>query len=474
MSADLTPYPAMKDSGVPWLGAVPAHWICLPGRACYREKKVPNKGLTETTVLSLSYGNIVVKPPEKLHGLVPASFETYQIVEPGDIIVRPTDLQNDWNSLRFGLSRNRGVITSAYICLCTNEVVTRPYGHLLLHTYDLQKVFYGLGSGLRQNLDWRDFKYLPCIVPSLPEQASIVRFLDYADRRIRRYIRSKQRLITLLEEQKQALIHQAVTGQIDVRTGQPYPAYKPSGVEWLWDVPEHWEVRPAKGYFREADERSEIGSEELLSVSHITGVTPRSEKNITMFMAVSNVGYKLCRPGDLVINTMWAWMAALGVARQTGIVSPSYAVYRPHRSSRLLGEYADLLLRTVPYKSEYICRSTGIRSSRLRMYPEEFLRIKLLCPPPEEQRAIVEIVGKESVDARRAIDLAQGELSLLREYRTRLIADVVTGKLDVREAAARLPDEVEAPEPLDETDTLTDVEEEPTDDLDAVAAGAEV
>ena len=110
------------------------------------------------------------------------------------------------------------------------------------------------------------------------------------------------------------------------------------------------------------------------------------------------------------------------------------------------------MLQTVPYKSEYICRSTGIRSSRLRMYPEEFLRIKLLCPPPEEQRAIVEIVSKESVDARRAIDLAQGELSLLREYRTRLIADVVTGKFDVREAAARLPDAVEGLEPLDEAD----------------------
>ena len=162
MIACSTPYPKMKDSGVEWLGQVPSHWTRLPGRACYREKKVPNKGLAETTVLSLSYGHIVVKPPEKLHGLVPASFETYQIVEPGDIIVRPTDLQNDWNSLRFGLRRDRGVITSAYMCLCTEEAVTRPYGHLLLHTYDLKKVLYGLGSGLRQNLDWSDFKYLPC------------------------------------------------------------------------------------------------------------------------------------------------------------------------------------------------------------------------------------------------------------------------------------------------------------------------
>jgi type I restriction enzyme S subunit len=159
-----------------------------------------------------------------------------------------------------------------------------------------------------------------------------------------------------------------------------------------------------------------------------------------MFMAQSNVGYKLCRPGDLVINTMWAWMAALGVARQAGIVSPSYAVYRPHGSSRLLGEYFDLLLRTGSFKSEYICRSTGIRTSRLRMYPEEFLRIKILCPPPEEQRAIVEVVSKNSSKARRAIELAQSELSLFREYRARLIADVVTGKLDVRDAAEHLPE----------------------------------
>ena len=277
------------------------------------------------------------------------------------------------------------------------------------------------------------------VIPPLPEQTAIVRFLGHADRRIRRYIRAKQKLIALLEEEKQAVVHQAVTGQIDVATGQPYPAYKPSGVEWLREVPEHWDQRSAKWYFREVDDRSKTGSEELLSVSHITGVTPRSEKNVTMFKAESNVGHKLCRPGELVINTMWAWMAALGIAKQVGLVSPSYAVYRPHGSPRLLGEYADLLLRTGTYRNEYTCRSTGIRSSRLRLYPEDFLRIKLLCPAPDEQHAIVEFASKESRNARHTIEVTQDELSLLREYRTRLIADVVTGKLDVREVAAALP-----------------------------------
>jgi len=452
MNAALPAYPAYKDSGVPWLGRIPAHWTQAPGRACYCEKKVPNAGMRETTVLSLSYGQVVVKPPEKLHGLVPASFETYQIIDPGDIVVRPTDLQNDWNSLRFGLSRHRGIITSAYICLHTEDSVTREYGHLLLHAYDLKKVFYGLGSGLRQNLDWRDFKYLPCLVPPLPEQHAITRYLDHVDRRIRRYIRAKQKLIALLEEQKQAVIHRAVTGQIDVRTGRPYPAYKPSGVEWLGDVPEHWDTRPAKYRFREVDERSLTGDEELLSVSHITGVTLRSQKNITMFMAASYVGHKRCQPGDLVINTMWAWMGALGIAKQTGLVSPSYGVYRPLHNSTLLPEYADRLLRIRPYVDEYIGRSTGIRSSRLRLYPEQFLRIHIVCPSVNEQRSILDHIADETNSLNLAIERTQREIALLREYRTRLIADVVTGQVDVRAAAAQLPAEVEEFDALDEAE----------------------
>ena len=112
------PYPAYRPSGVEWLDDVPTHWEVLPGRACYTSEQILNQGMVEKTVLSLSYGQIKIRPEEKLHGLVPASFETYQLVEPGDIICRPTDLQNDWNSLRFGLSRQRGIITSAYIFAC--------------------------------------------------------------------------------------------------------------------------------------------------------------------------------------------------------------------------------------------------------------------------------------------------------------------------------------------------------------------
>src|SRR5258708_5105416 len=149
----LQPYPEYKDSVVAWLGKVPAHWDIRPGFAAYREKQQKNKGMVEKRVLSLSFGRIVIKSDDKLHGLVPASFETYQIVNPGDIIIRSTDLQNDWNSLRVGLVRDHGIITSAYICLSMVGPLLPAYGYHQLHTFDLMKIFYGMGCGLRQTLD---------------------------------------------------------------------------------------------------------------------------------------------------------------------------------------------------------------------------------------------------------------------------------------------------------------------------------
>jgi len=143
----------------------------------------------------------------------------------------------------------------------------------------------------------------------------------------------------------------------------PYPQMRASGLDWLGDIPAHWEVRRAKYSFFESDERSETGEEELLSVSHKTGVTPRSQKNVTMFKAESYIGHKLARPGDIAVNTMWAWMAALGVSRDVGIVSPSYGVYLPRPYAQFEGRFLDYLLRTELYRAEYIRRSRGITVS---------------------------------------------------------------------------------------------------------------
>jgi type I restriction enzyme, S subunit len=208
-----------------------------------------------------------------------------------------------------------------------------------------------------------------------------------------------------------------------------YPSYIDSGLPWLGRIPEHWTVHRAKNLFREVDDRSSTGDEELLSVSHLTGVTPRREKKVTMFMAESNVGHKLCQPGDLVINTMWAWMAALGVSARKGLVSPAYGVYRP-LSGDLLPGYADRLLRTAIYAAEYTRRSTGVNSSRLRLYPDEFLRIPIIIPSKAEQHGIARFIAHLDQLTSRYVRAKQHLLRLLGEQRQAIVHKAITEGMD--------------------------------------------
>ena len=208
---------------------------------------------------------------------------------------------------------------------------------------------------------------------------------------------------------------------------KPHAAYKDSGQDWLGSIPAHWSLLRAKRLFREVDERSKTGKEELLSVSHLTGVTPRRLKTVTMFMAESNVGHKVCRPGDLVINTLWAWMAALGVTRHTGLVSPAYGVYRPIDSSGILPAYADHLLRTPMYAAEYQRRSTGVNSSRLRLYPEQFLRTSVLVPPIDEQALIVRFLNWANANLERMIRAKRKTIALLTEQKQAIVHRAITG-----------------------------------------------
>ncbi|WP_320056483.1 restriction endonuclease subunit S [Desulfuromonas thiophila] len=210
----------------------------------------------------------------------------------------------------------------------------------------------------------------------------------------------------------------------------PYPEYKDAGVSWVGSIPAHWPEKRAKYYFKEIDDRSLTGDEEMLSVSHITGVTPRSQKNVTMFKAESNVGQKRCQPGDLIINTMWAWMSALGVSNHAGIVSPAYGVYRPRSNQDYDYYYLDSLLRIGGYRSEYICRSTGIRSSRLRLYPDKFLSMTVVCPPQEEQQTIARFLKAQDRLFRKFIRNKRRLIELLKEQKQNVINQAVTRGLD--------------------------------------------
>lgn len=205
----------------------------------------------------------------------------------------------------------------------------------------------------------------------------------------------------------------------------PYPSYKTSSLSWLGQIPAHWTEKRTKWFFREVDERSDAGAEELLSVSHITGVTPRKQKDVNMFLAESYEGYKLCSPGDLVINTMWAWMGAMGVSRHRGIVSSAYGIYR-QRGQEFAPEFLDCLARLPGFVYEYGRRSKGITPSRARMYPADFFEIPFPCPPHAEQQEIVRFLETKQREMQTFISNKRRMIELLNEQKAALINQAVT------------------------------------------------
>jgi len=440
LGAGLKPYSEYKDSGLPWLGRVPGHWQTAPGFAAFRKKQIKNIGLKEKRVLSLSYGRIVVKP-EGLRGLMPDSFETYQIVEPGDIIIRSTDLQNDKTSLRIGMVRDRGIITSAYICMKITAAVLPEFGYQLLNTYDLCKVLYGMGSGLRQNLAWTDFKRMPVFLPSLEEQAAIVRFLDHALLRLDKAIRAKRKTIALLNEQKQAIIHRAVTRGLD-----PDVKLKDSGIPWLGQIPAHWEICRVKDQFLCLNPRriplSSVDRGAMTSHQYdyygASGVIDKVEDFLfdDELLLIAEDG------ANLVLRNLPLAIIARGkfwVNNHAHILKP--------KGCNL--EYMAGYMETLNYQPWI----SGAAQPKLTK--DRLMAIAIAVAPATEQSAIVQHYTEQTQPLISTIKTTVREIELLREYRTRLIADVVTGKLDVRDAAARLPQVEDAP--ADEIE-LADIE----------------
>ena len=467
----LKPYPATKDSGVTWLGDVPKHWKIMPALAVYRPRQIKNIGLIEKIVLSLSYGRIVVKPPEKLKGLVPESFETYQIVDPGNIIVRTTDLQNDQTSLRIGQAKDRGIITSAYMCLEAKSLVSSEFAYQYLNAYDLLKVIYGYGSGLRQNLDFSDIKRMPVLVPPRDEQAAIVRFLDHADRKIRRYIRAKQKLIKLLEEQKQAIIHRAVTRGLD-----PNVQLKPSGVEWLGEVPEHWEIKKVKqatkilrGKFTHRP-RNDPSLYDGPFPFIQTGEVARAEKIITHYRQTLNArGLAVSKmfPSGTLVMTIAANIGDVAVLDFEACFPDSVVGFIPRGGVER--DFLYYLFRAM--KSELLSEAPVNTQGNLNV--DRIGSMPIALPPAKEQFSIVLSIEADTARLSDGINHTRHEIELLHEYRTRLIADVVTGKLDVSEAAAQLPNEEQEFQQVDESDEISDAENDGFDDLDEGTEEAE-
>lgn len=266
---------------------------------------------------------------------------------------------------------------------------------------------------------------VPVPLPPIPEQRVIADYLDHEIAQIDTLVEEQQRLIELFSERRAATIDRIVW------QGLESAEMAPTGMDSVSAAPAHWRRLRNKNLLAESTMLSKEGSEELLTVSHLTGITPRSEKTVNMIEAESLVGYRLVQSGDLIINTMWAWMGALGISRLDGVVSPAYGVYRPLPGAGIDPTYFDYLYRSRPYVVEMTRHSRGIWESRLRLYPDVFLRLPIVLPPLDEQRAIAAYLVEQTAKVDTLIAEAERFIELARERRSALITEAVTGQIDV-------------------------------------------
>lgn len=458
MIEGLKPYAEYKESGHRWLGSVPTHWSVLPNRALFDEVKDRNHPTEEMLSVTITRG--IVRQKGLLEGSSKKDSSNlnkgaYKLVQPNDIAYNK---MRAWQGA-LGASALRGIISPAYVVMRARKDTNPWFYHNLYRTpsfaKEAERLSYGITSDM-WSLRPEHFKVIGSVLPPPDEQAAIVRFLHHANRKIDGFIHAKRKLIGLLNEQKQAIVFRAVTRGICANV-----SLKPSGIPWLGDIPAHWVISPARGLFKEVIDRGHAG-EQMLSVTIKRGVITQAqllESSIKRDSSRQDRGaYKLVCVGDIAYNKMRAWQGSFGASGLKGIVSPAYVVIRPRNGVGY--RFYHYLFRTPAFAKEAERWSYGIASDMWSLRPEHFRLIMLPLPGITEQDEISDHLDGELVSYNTAIARTGREIALMQEYRTRLTADLVTGKLDVREAAAELPatpvDTAAEPapeEPLEESET---------------------
>ena len=465
MSADLPPYPEYKDSGVPWLGDVPKHWAVLPNRAIFTEvndRDHPDEQMLSVTITAGVIPQRALLTDSSKKDSSNQDKSAYKLVRPGDIAYNK---MRAWQGA-LGVSDYHGIVSPAYVVERPREGADPRYLHYLLRTpafaKEAERWSYGITSDM-WSLRPEHFRVIYGCLPPLPEQTAIVRFLDHKDRRIRRYIAAKKKLISLLNEQKQAIIQHGVTRGLD-----PAVRLKPSGVEWLGDVPEHWDIRRIRtcvesvtaGLWGE-DPSGANSADHIVCVRvadfDMDHLVVNHRRLTTRALPLSARESRRLGPGDLLIEKSGGGDAEpVGRVVRFSLLEPAVCSnfvvrLRPLpivRSDFLL--FVLTLLQSTRRNIPSIKQTTGIQNLDLRHY----FATSMAVPPLGEQDAILAKVDASMTTVGRAQEQARFEVELIREYRTRLIADVVTGKHDVRDVAAQWPEEVEEPAPLDGADAL--------------------
>ena len=439
-------YPAYRPSGVPWLGDVPRHWKTarLKGHAANVVDLTRETGDDDIHLALEHVESWTGRFAPASNGVgLDSQVKRFRV---GDVL---------FGKLRPYLAKvtcpnQEGVCVGEFLVLrpsITNLSPRYLEPRLLRSRPVIDAIDASTFGAKMPRADWQFIGDMPIPLPPLPEQRSIVRYLDYVDQRIRRYVSAKRKLIALLEEDKQTIVNRAVTRGLD-----PNVRLKASGVEWLGDLPEHWEVWRTKTVLRERSQKG-FPYEPLLAATQTKGVVRKEQYESRTVLALKDLHLlKLVRVGDFVIS-LRSFQGGIEYAREQGIISPAYTILYPRNPA--VHAYLASLFKSRPYIENLTLHVTGIRQGQNIDY-SELSRSYLPLPPLSEQRAIVRYLDKATAAIDSSIARTRRQIELLQEYRTRLIADVVTGKLDVREAASQLPDEDSEAEPIGENGPLAD------------------
>lgn len=431
MIAGLKPYVEYRDSGISWLGDIPSHWSVERAKWLFFKMNRPSNKDDEV-ITCFRDGTVTLRKNRRLRGFTESINETgYQGIHEGDLVIHMMDAFAG----AVGVSDSNGKGTPVYIvCQSKNGVNPHYYSHLIRHMAKSEWIL-ALAKGIRErSTDFRyemfETQWVP--VPPSDEQILIVRFIEYEIGHLDQAIRAKRKVIALLNEQKQAIIHRAVTRGLD-----PTISLKLSSVPEVGYIPEHWKELLNQVVFREAIRPYGGSSEIPLSLSQRDGLIPTDDLKERTLRTASYAGWKVVIPGDLVLNRFKAHLGVFFSANLRGIVSFHYGVFAP--KTTIHTKYYEYLYHTTPFKAIYAGRSNGMTVGLQNLSNQNFYSVRTIVPPYEEQVEIVRYVESVMAPLNNATQQLDKAIKLLYEFRSRLIADTVTGKLDVRELAAHLP-----------------------------------
>lgn len=444
-------YKSMVKAPTGWLGSIPEHWECKKIGSLFSERKTKVSD-ADYPPLSVTKLGIV---PQLANAAKSDSGDNRKLVCSGDFVINSRSDRKG----SCGVSELDGSVSLINIVLTPRNSWDNKYVHYLMRSQPFSEEYYHYGRGIVADLwttRYSEMKNILLPVPPRDEQEQIVRFLDWKVSGINKLISLKKKEIDLLKERQKTFISNIVLSGTN-----PGAKKEDSGISWIGDIPSHWKTYRCKYLFSERDERSIEGKEQHLSMSQKYGLVPDIILDERRMLSESYAGGKICYENDLVLNRLKAHLGVFSLAPQMGVISPDYTVLIP-RIERIIPAYAEAVLKSQKCRRELRVRVKGVTEGFWRLYTDSFNTIVLPVPPLEEQKSIMDEIKLFEEKTANYISVILKEVEVLHELRNKLISDVVTGQIDVRDIEVpefEFVDEIE-----DESDEDTDEENDNVDE----------